>query len=58
MISQEKWKFLKLLQKFFKNVSNLCKIIVATGFERLAKVQYINQSGHTGWRVEQEEKWG
>ena len=38
MISQEKWKFLKPLQQLYKNVSNLGKIIVATGFEKLPKV--------------------
>ena len=30
------------------NVGNLGKIIVATGFEWLPKVQKIAQSGHTG----------
>ena len=30
------------------NVDNLGKIIVATGFEWLPKVQKIAQSGHTG----------
>ena len=30
------------------NVGNLGKIIVATGFEWLLKVQKIAQSGHTG----------
>ena len=29
-------------------MGNLGKIIVATGFEKLPKVQYIAQSGHTG----------
>ena len=36
------------LQKLPNNVDNLCKIIVATGFEWLPKVQKIAQSGHTG----------
>ena len=36
MISPEKWKFLKI---FTKNVGNLGKIIVATDFEKLPKVQ-------------------
>ena len=35
------------LQKFPNNVGNLAKIIVATGFECLPKVQKIAQSGHT-----------
>ena len=37
------------LQKLPSNVGNLGKIIVATGFEWLPKVQKIAQSGHTGW---------
>ena len=36
------------LQKLPNNVCNLGKIIVATGFELLPKVQKIAQSGHTG----------
>ena len=39
MISIEKWKILIPLQKLPKNVGNLGKIIVATGFENLPKVQ-------------------
>ena len=35
------------LQKLPNNVGNLGKIIVATGFELLPKVQKIAQSGHT-----------
>ena len=35
------------LQKLPSNVGDLCKIIVATGFEWLPKVQKIAQSGHT-----------
>ena len=35
------------LQKVPNNVGNLGKIIVATGFEWLPKVQKIAQSGHT-----------
>ena len=34
------------LQKLPNNVGNLGKIIVATGFEWLPKVQKITQSGH------------
>ena len=36
------------LQKLPKNVRDLGKLIVATGFEKLPKVQKITQSGHTG----------
>ena len=36
------------LQKLPNNVGHLGKIIVATGFEWLPKVQKIAQSGHTG----------
>ena len=39
MISLEKWKILIPLQKLPKNVGDLGKIIVATGFEKLSKVQ-------------------
>ena len=35
------------LQKLPNNVGNLGKIIVATGFELLPKVQKFAQSGHT-----------
>ena len=35
------------LQKLPNNVGNLGKIIVATGFKLLPKVQKIAQSGHT-----------
>ena len=34
--------------KLPKNVGDLGKLIVATGFEWLPKVQKIAQSGHTG----------
>ena len=36
------------LQKMPNNVCNLGKIIVATGFEWLPKVQKIAKSGHIG----------
>ena len=36
------------LQKLPNNVGDLGKIIVATGFEWLPKVQKITNSGHTG----------
>ena len=39
--------FLTPLQKLPNNVCDLDKIIVATGFEWLPKVQKIAQSGHT-----------
>ena len=38
MFSLEKLKFLKTLQKLYNNVSNLGKIIVAAGYEKLPKV--------------------
>ena len=47
MISLEKWMVLTPLQKLPKNVVDLVKISVATGFELLPKVQKIAQSGHT-----------
>ena len=47
MISIEKWLILTPLQNLPNNVGNLGKIIVATGFEWLHKVQKIAQSGHT-----------
>ena len=37
------------LQKLPNNEDNLGKIIVATGFEWLPKVQKIAQSGHTAY---------
>ena len=39
MISLEKWKISTSLQKFPKIVINLGKIIVATSFKKLPKVQ-------------------
>ena len=48
MISLEKLKILTPLLKLPKNVSDLGKLIVAPGFEKLPKVQQIAQSGHTG----------
>ena len=47
MISLEKWMILTPSQKSPNNVSNLGKIIVATGFKHLPKKQKIAQSGHT-----------
>ena len=43
----EKVKILTPLQKLPKNVGDLGKLIVATGFEKLCKVQQIAKSGHT-----------
>ena len=45
MISLEKWKILSPLENFPKNVGNLGKIIIATGFENLPKVQIIIATG-------------
>ena len=47
MISLENLKILTHVQKLPKNVGDLCKLIVTKGFEKLPKVQQINQSGHT-----------
>ena len=48
MNSLEKWMILTALQKLPNNVGDLGKIIVATSFEWLPKVQIIAKSGHTG----------
>ena len=50
MIWQEKWMIFTPLQKLPNNVGDLGKIIVASGFEWLPKVQKITQSGHTDLR--------
>ena len=47
MILLQKWIILTSLQKLPNNVSDLGKIIVATGFECLPRKQKIAQSGHT-----------
>ena len=39
MIQLEKWNILTSSQKLTENVGNFGKIIVATGFEKLPKVQ-------------------
>ena len=39
MILLEKWKFLTHLQKLPNNVGDLGKMIVATGFKNVPKVQ-------------------
>ena len=51
MISREKLMILTPLPKLPNNVGNLGKIIVATGFEWLPKVQKIALSGHTDWNL-------
>ena len=52
LISLEKWEILTPLQKLPKNVVvDLGKIIVATGFEKLPKVQWIAQSGHIAHKL-------
>ena len=47
MISLEKWMILTPLLKMPYNVGDFGKIIVATSFELLPKVQKIAQCGHT-----------
>ena len=47
MISLEKLKILAPSQKMPKNVGDLGKLLVATGFEKLPKVQSFAQSGDT-----------
>ena len=44
------------LKKLPNNVGDLVKIIVATGFEWLPKVQKIAQSGCTGTNVKRERE--
>ena len=39
---------MKVFKALYKNVGDLDKVNVATGFEKLPKVQSITQSGHTG----------
>ena len=47
MISLKKWMILAPLQKLPNIAGNFGKIIVATSFELLPKVQKIAQAGHT-----------
>ena len=47
MILLEKLKILTALQKLPKNVADLGKLTVATGFEKSPNVQWIAQYGHT-----------
>ena len=44
-------------QKLPKNVGDLSKIIVATGFEWLPKVQKIVNSGHTAGKPQAKDLW-
>ena len=43
-------KIFTTVQKMPKNVGDLGKLIVVVGFEKLPKVQYIPQAGHTEFR--------
>ena len=52
MILLENRIILTPLQKLFKNVRDLGKLVVAKGFKKLPKVQKIAQSGHTGWKAQ------
>ena len=56
MILLEKLKILAPLQNFPTNVGDLGKLIVTKSFEKLPKVQYIAQSGHTGKNLERRRK--
>ena len=47
MISLEKLKILKTLQKLPKNVGELDKFIAAKGFKKLPKIQKIAKSSYT-----------
>ena len=48
MILLATWKISTTLQNLPENKGNLGKLIIATGFEKLPKVQKITRSGHTG----------
>ena len=52
MILLENRIILTPLQKLFKNVRDLGKLVVAKGFKKLPKVQKIAQSGHTAYSHE------
>ena len=58
MNSLEKLMILTPLHKLPNNVSDLGKIIVATSFEWLPKVQKIANSGHTDCYGKNEHKNG
>ena len=53
----EKWNILTSSQKLTENVGNFGKIIGATGFEKLPKVQFITQNGHTGTSSSLQPEW-
>ena len=57
MIWLEKFKILTPLQKLSKNVRDLGKLIVATHFEKLPKVQKIARSGHTADKLSWIFQW-
>ena len=57
MISIEKWMLFTILQKYPNNVGDLGKIIFATSFEWLPKVQKIAQSVHTVSYLDHLGKW-
>ena len=57
MIQLEKWNILTSSQKLTENVGNFGKIIGATGFEKLPKVQFITQYGHTGTSSSLQPVW-
>ena len=50
MISAEKWKILQPLPKLPKNVGNLGKIIVATGFKKLPNLVILVSSLSSNWK--------
>ena len=50
MISPEKLKDFDTFAKIAQEYGDLSKLIVATGFEKLPKVQSSAQSGHTAER--------
>ena len=54
MNTLEKWMILTPFQKLPNNVGDLGKIIVATSFEWLPKVQKIAKSGHTAQNCSRE----
>ena len=53
----QKWLIFAPLQKLPKNEGELCKIIVATGYQCLPKQQKIVQSGHTKWYTLSFHEW-
>ena len=51
MISLQKFKILTPLQKLPKYVRDLDELIVAPGFDKFLKAQWITQSGHTAHKA-------